>query len=301
MEYFNQIIRFLHQPFIFITKVLKKWIFWLFLILDVVGMIVQYLFPQFYFPQFVYVILAIIGIVWASYDVYNELLNDYQKIIVEHNLTEIVRPLKSELSILAVEGNVYSFDLEEPQMDKYDLKKLEEDDKRQHHYSEDGVLFIDGEPFYYIPKCFNQINIRIENTGEIQIDILAFGSRWSKDKKGVFLSSIDVFDVMEDKLVVNNETIKLPLTMKPGDIIVCSLQHYFYKESIRNEFQFAANLITLQEEIYNNFSIDTLDTNKLRKVYSHLADISTRPLRDLYVAQWQKYSQHELLRIYKKA
>lgn len=65
----------------FLKKVLGKWVLWLFILLDVVALIVQYISPDFHLGQSVYFLLASIGVLWASYDVYKELATENQKLL----------------------------------------------------------------------------------------------------------------------------------------------------------------------------------------------------------------------------
>ena len=83
----NDILRFTRQIF-------SKWILWLFLILDVTALIIQYIAPEFRFPQYVYVVFGLIGFFWAGYKVNQELLIKYNTAI-GNNTRNNVEPINT--------------------------------------------------------------------------------------------------------------------------------------------------------------------------------------------------------------
>ncbi len=51
-------------------RIVGKWVFWLFTILDLVALIAQFLYPTFHLPQLVFLLITLAGFFWAGYQVY---------------------------------------------------------------------------------------------------------------------------------------------------------------------------------------------------------------------------------------
>lgn len=51
----------------------RKWIFWLFALLDILGLLAQVVFPQLQIPTGPFIALAFIGFFWAGFQVYGDL------------------------------------------------------------------------------------------------------------------------------------------------------------------------------------------------------------------------------------
>jgi hypothetical protein len=93
---------------IFFVALIKKWLFWLTLLVEGVSLIAQYINPKFQLHQAFYIGFAVIGFAWSAFEVYRDLLSTYRKSI------PIVKEPISELSISFVEGNEYAFSIFHP-------------------------------------------------------------------------------------------------------------------------------------------------------------------------------------------
>ena len=54
-------------------RIISKWVFWLFAVLDLIALIAQFLYPNFHLPQLVFLLITLIGFFWAGYQVYRDL------------------------------------------------------------------------------------------------------------------------------------------------------------------------------------------------------------------------------------
>ena len=50
----------------------RKWVLWVFATLDLAGLIAQLLYPAFRLPQLVFVLITLVGLFWAGYQVYRD-------------------------------------------------------------------------------------------------------------------------------------------------------------------------------------------------------------------------------------
>jgi hypothetical protein len=121
----------------FIKEIGKKWMLWLFVVLDIVAVVVQIFVPSLKIHQSVYVGLFVIGLIWASFETYLGLLT---------KIPSKERPIKPDVSLFFVEGNeyIYEFDTTFGPVDELIL-----------------------------PKTLLTTHVRIENTGLVDVKILS--------------------------------------------------------------------------------------------------------------------------------
>ncbi len=58
----------------FARHISKKWILWLFALIDVIGLVAQTIFPQIRIPIPIFVFLTFVGFFWAGFQVYRDLV-----------------------------------------------------------------------------------------------------------------------------------------------------------------------------------------------------------------------------------
>lgn len=87
----------------FIKQISKKWILWVFLILDAIGAILHIFLPGFEVPNALYVLVPMFGLFIASFETYRELLSQ-----IPHGSI----PIEPKVSISLLEGNEYYFRLQ---------------------------------------------------------------------------------------------------------------------------------------------------------------------------------------------
>lgn len=279
---------------LFVLSLVKKWLLWIFLILDVIALIIQYIYPNYKLPQGYYIGFAILGIVWSSFQVYRDLLNDYKKISLEKLPEKLAIP---NLDISFVEGSEYKFSIDNPYDDfEMQIAKIEKDakdNKTDFHVNENGIIFANGEVLYFMPNSNLEINFRIENTGDIPIDILDI--RVGETPNNYTLSRPIGFGLQ--KFTVDSKPIRFPLYINTKDVVVVSSKEKIMLGLGANNAKFAAEFQALPKSFQVHAKVETLAENGKKKIYQTSLSISWRPLIDLYVTQWKHYSQTDYLRL----
>lgn len=272
----------------FISLLTRKWLLWIFLVLDFIALIIQYNNPNYKLPQGYYVGFAVLGILWSSFQVYRDLLTDYKKLIPGTS-NRI-----SNLDISFVEGNEYKFSLDDPYGDGIErIKRRAKDNNSDFRVDENGIIYIDDIILYSLPEGYLEINFRIENTGDFPIDILDIDV--GEDATNYTLTRPVSFGV--NTLIVDSKPIQFPLYINAKDVIVISSKDKISLGIGANYAKFAAEFQKLPKSFRVNAKVDTLAEDGKRKTYTTSLDISWRPLIDLYVGQWKHYSQTDYLRL----
>ena len=62
----------------YLNKLARKWVLWIFLTFDLIGVVVVYISPNLKIPTFGYLLISLIGIFWAGYQVYKDIYNELQ-------------------------------------------------------------------------------------------------------------------------------------------------------------------------------------------------------------------------------
>ncbi len=278
----------------------KKWVFWIFFLLDLVAVIVQFIYPQLKLPGSFFGILALVGFFWASYQVHKDILHQtsssyevknqatiekYDKTIesMKRNFENTIQEYSSALEKLTgtsktsdltpkifislMEGSEYIYSLEAPD---------------------------DNEP-YEVPRGSLNIHLRLENVGFTVIDVLTITANFDYQNGYPFIFGIP--DAIKEK----NETIIFPLHMSPNSIFLCNLRVPLIPDMRLNNAQFAAGLRKyIEKQDYLNLvktGIEVLDFKGNMQTFSENFTFSVRPLCDLYITQWQDLSQFELIRL----
>jgi hypothetical protein len=288
----NEISKKLLEVIEFGKLVAKKWIFWLFLILDIVTLIIQFIYPQLQIPQFIYIVLALIGFFVACFSVYSELLGNYLKIAENKNIVFTPKP---HLELSLIEGNEFSFEIVPPYQTlagDLHIHRLKEDkNKSNWHFDEQGIFYVDDEIYYLIPDSHLSLNARIENDGNIPLDILLIDYRAGEHLR------VEPFMFYPDKIIMGDKPIKYPICIEPSAILFLQISFRITIPSELSEAQFAAGFRKFSQQFNTFISLDTMDGSGARDYYNLEKKLVTRPLIDLYIAQWQNYHQHDLLRL----
>lgn len=271
---------------IYFLALLKKWLFWLFLILDAIALIIQFLDPRFRLEQIYYIGFALIGFAWSSFEVYRELLQAHRKV-----LPEKFNPISS-LAISFVEGNEYSVFIDEP----YPYSNIQivlnqiEREKLESHYDEYGILFVDGKPYYQLPSAYIDMNLRVENSGDLSIDIIDI-------EKTVDLAYSPVRVFSDAAINENGKAVIFPKHIKSGEIFLVKARVSVSVGISQNPAQFAATFRQLTTPFNATILFETLDSIGKNHSYGVKIKISWKPVIDLYINQWQQYYQKDYLRL----
>ena len=148
----------------FLKILARKWILWLFLALDAIGAVIQLVIPSFHLSQGVYIGVSLIGLVWASFEVYLDLLS---------KIPDKARPISPEISIYFVEGSEYEYKLE-PRGDGFEKETL--------------------------PNAQITLHLRIENTGFVPVKLLTVSGELEVHKPYGFMTS-DTYETNGDKFL----------------------------------------------------------------------------------------------------
>ena len=269
-----------HQLWTFLTLLSKKWVLWLFVAFDLIGLIADIIFPQLVIPLPVYWGLALIGLLWASFQVYCEL----DALMPEH-LQAL--QLKPELALELVEGNEYTYLLLDlKSSSRYLVQRLtsrletESDDSKDKEYA--------------LPDALIVLHVRISNTCSIGVDVLSVDATYEKYKNPWNI-------MLPEPVDADGQAIVFPVRLDPGDIMLCDLRSNATPTSYYNDAQFAARLSGVQQESPNplksTITVEAMDPAGSISSFELVCEVATRPLKDLYITLWQEKNLSDLLRL----
>jgi hypothetical protein len=241
----------------------KKWILWLFVALDFIAIIVQIFIPSLMLPQSLFIGVAILGLLWAGFEVYLDLL---LKIPGE------ARPLKPEIEILLEEGNEYSYEFEQYQLfEQYpdELEKLKNATLRN--------------------SVFN-LRLRVENTGYVAVNILTIGG------------DIDMhhpFSFMVPNARNRDDTkISFPVLLDAKEKLPITLIDSIHPYSNFTDAQIAARTRKLRETkatVKVSIFVEVIDPAGEVHRYSSTHQVSILPLCDMYISHWKRINKNNLV------
>lgn len=76
----------------------RKWVLWVFATLDLAGVVAQLLYPAFRLPQLVFVLITLVGLFWAGYQVYRDVAAQIPSRPIKPPPYELL-PLSFEISL----------------------------------------------------------------------------------------------------------------------------------------------------------------------------------------------------------
>lgn len=269
----------------FISAVLRKKVFLLFLLLCIVGIILQWSFSVSFLPQVYYFGIIFIGFVWSAFQVYRDLSLAHQKALAQ-NATK--KTPGAELSISLINGNEYAFSISDPYEGKnLHITKIQKNKKVKSHFDERGIFHIDGKVYYLMGKGSLEINFQIQNSGDMPLDILSI---YTEDNL-----NLNHLRIIHEGVFLHGNRLQLPLHLKNGELVNL---HIRYEISINkgssNSF-FAADFRALPRSISHEISFDIKGADEKKQTYISKVKIPSKPLVDLYVNQWREYDQEEYL------
>ena len=269
-----------HQLWTYLTLLFKKWVLWLFVVFSLIGLIADIVFPKLSLPLLLYGGLGLIGLLWASFQVYRELVAQ----MPEH-LQAL--QLKPELALELVEGNEYTYlllDLESSS--RYRVQRLmsrlepESDDSKDKEYA--------------LPDALIVLHVRISNTGSIGVDVLSVDATYEEYKKPWNI-------MLPEPVDADGQAIVFPVRLDPGGIMLCDLRSNAKPKSYYNDAQFAARLSGVQQESPNplktTITVEAMDPAGSISSFELVCEVATRPLKDLYITLWQEKNRSDLLRL----
>jgi len=257
----------------YVSNLIRKWVFWLFIALDLVGAIIQIVFPSIQIPQFIYAAIALLGFLWASFQTYRDLF-------VQIPSEDV--PVEPQLSISLVEGNEYFYGFR-------DLSRFLTKEKIQ--------LIAEGKAedlkaITTLPKSQVVFHVRIENIGYVPVDILTVDAHIHLD---------DPYEFMIPKpMTVEGDPMKFPIRLNPNENLLHDMVGSIFPSRVLTDAQVAVRTRRLIKEIaLIEFVLETEASNSRGNTKSYRSEyhVSLRPLCDLYIEHWQSIGQSELLRL----
>jgi hypothetical protein len=259
--------------------------------------IVQIFIPSLKLPQPIYLIIALVGLIWAGFISYVEILkknlSDEKPIIPGLSIAKSIIPGLSiaksiipELSIMFEEGNEYSYSLDQTEISLLrDLRKAT---------TKKGEKYIDPENEFTLPKSLVTLFVRLENTGLIPINLLTIFAEIDLAKPYQFM--------VPDVFLSDGTQISYPKLLKPKDILQVKIIGKIFPFSLFSDAQIAARnrelldkKIFVEAEVYIEFT--NPEGNMQREKESHR--LSLTPLCKLYTSHWTKIGRTDLVNLAK--
>ncbi|MFA6126600.1 MAG: hypothetical protein WC699_04790 [Bacteroidales bacterium] len=261
----------------FLKLLFKEWILWIILSLDVLFVFVQIIFPKFSPPYFIYILIAIIGVVWASYKIYNGLIEQIPQSILDKILT-------SKVQVSFVEGNEYHY-----KFGKWDVEKKRNIDLTDTLYPTDEN---NNQRERVLPNTQLSLFLRIENIGETSVNIISVNGNIHFKQPFNFMLS--------DSLDLEDNEIVFPVKLALKKIIQFKLVFPIFPFSPMNEAQIAArtkNIIHEKIKVNANVSVEFINPKGEIVNCSESISISLLPLCDLYRGFWTKIERIDLVNL----
>jgi hypothetical protein len=291
--------------FIRYLKLLSKaWVLWVFLALDAIFLVVQLFIPSLNVPHSIYLLVAVVGVVWASFRAYDELMS----IIPSEN-----RPVPPEIAISLAQGNEYHYAFAIPPgaLDKNSQAILEDmsnalskADTKSRSKSASKAMSkstsevnpktvqaqdnLWGDPV--IPYSQVIIHVRIKNTGLIPVRIISV--------YGEFDSGTPYRFMVPEPHTENGQRFSFPVRLEPRDSIQVNLSDLIFPSDNVTPAQIAARtrqFVTENVLVQGKISVEVVTPAGSTETFSLAAKLSLLPLLDLYIAHWQRLRKKDLL------
>ena len=269
----------------FSAAILRNRIFLLFLVLDLLALSHQWKNPRFALPLVFYLGLAFVGFAWSAFRAYKDLSLAYRNLLVPKPVEKISR---SELSIAFLNGSKYDYAIADPYagQNRY-ITKMQKTKGVKCRFDGRGVFYINDEVYYCLSKASLVINIRIENSGDLPLEVVALRLENNLD--------LNYLKFTRDEVSLHGKKLCLPYALQSGEFVLLQAKYEISDSKDSSNELFAADFQALPRSILHEISFDTKDVHgKLQTTVSRIETPSS-PLIDLYVKQWREYDQEEYL------
>jgi hypothetical protein len=269
----------------FMVAILRNRIFLLFLVLDAIAFSLRWINPMFALPQGYYFGLAFVGFVWSAFRAYRDLSLAYRNILAPKPVEKIPR---SELSASFLAGNEYAYSISDPYAGQnLYITKMQKTKGVKCHFDGRGVFYINDKVYYSMSTASLTINIRMENSGDLPLEVLSIQVENNLNLNYLKLSDAEVFQA--------GKKLSFPIPLKSGEFVLLQSKYIVSTSKGSGNHLFAADFRALPRSISHVISFDTRDA--LGKQQTTLATVETpsRPLVDLYIKQWREFDQNEYL------
>jgi hypothetical protein len=155
-------------------------------------------------------------------------------------------------------------------------------------FDERGLFHIDDRVYYVMGKGQLEINVRIQNTGELPLDVLEIDSDDNLN--------INYLRIYHSGVFCQGRKLQLPLHLKCGELADLQFKYRItLNKGANNNALFAADFRALPRTILHEVSFETMDADGRKQITTAETRVPSKPLVDLYVQQWQEYDQQEYL------
>jgi len=269
----------------FMVAVLRNWIFLLFLVLTILAFSLQWINPRFALPPVYYVGFAFVGFVWSAFRAYKDLSVAYRNLLVPKPVEKIAR---SELSISSLSGNAYTYSIADPYAGQnHHITKMQKTRSVKCHFDGRGVFYINDQVYYRMSKASLTINIRVENSGDLPLEVLAIRLENNLD--------LNYLKFSKDEVCLYGKKLSLPCPLQNGEFVLLQAKYEIAASKDSTNDLFAADFRALPRLIVHELSFDTKDVHGEQQTFNSKIETSSKPLIDLYTKQWREYDQKEYL------
>jgi len=269
----------------FIVAILRNRIFLLFLVLDLLALSLQRMNPRFALPLVFYFGLAFAGFVWSAFRAYRDLSLAYRNILIPKPVEKISR---SELSVAFLTGNEYAYTIADPYAGQNrHITKMQKTRGVKCRFDGRGVFYINDEVYYCMSKASLIINIRIENSGDLPLEVVALRLENNLD--------LNYLKFTRDEVSLHGKKLCLPCPLQSGEFVLLQATYEISASKDSNNDLFAADFQALPRSILHEIAFDTRDAHGLEQTTISKIETPSKPLIDLYVKQWREYNQGEYL------
>ncbi len=251
----------------FIKLLIKRWVLLLIFYGSLIGAIFTFGIFHIEVPSYVFWILVLIGLFWASFRVYLEQL---EKIPTkEPKEPKETKEQKPEVAIELIEGNKYTYRLGKSIPNRAFGKSV-------------------------LHEASIELHLRISNIGAINVDILSIKSKCETYHPIWDVSPISI--PMDKK----SKEIIYPRRLGVHEILLCDIESEITPNIMLNDAQFAARLPEKDEDKRNislKIELEAKDLSGNIHEFNLDTKASAMQLIDLYLTKWQEQENAELLRL----
>jgi hypothetical protein len=260
----------------YLATILKSWILWLFIVCDFIGLIVSSIYSKFNIPQPVFLLIALIAFIFAGYKAYYDILK---------SIPEKYKPGISKLLISLIEGNSYNFSfVKQGIKEKSEKKKTREKSVNDYKY----IPTKDGD----LPVVNIDINLRIQNNGDIPLNIISINSDFAFDVR-------DPYRFMVPHVLTNSgNSVHYPILIAPNDVITFKIDYDIWPKEHFTEAQIAIKIFNNnKEDVLKDLEISVEVSNQSNEInkFANKFIISMKPLYDLLYSYWKIRGKKEIL------
>ena len=267
------------------VAIFRNRIFLFFLSVDLLVLNLAWVNPRFALPQVYYVGFAFVGFGWSAFRAYRDLSLAYRNLLVPKPVEKIAG---SELAVTFLNGNEYAYTIADPYAGQnLYITKLQNTRGVRCRFDGRGVFYINDEIYYPMSKASLVINIRLENSGDLPLEVVALHLENNLDLNYLKLS--------KDQVSLHGKKLCLPFPLHSHEFLLLQATYQISASKESNNELFAADFRALPRLILHAIAFETKDAHGNLQTTVAKIETPSKPLIDLYVKQWQAYDQKDYL------